>query len=509
MPFTVGQLIAYKQPVSAFDTDSVRDALKIMTTHKFSQLAVINKEHKVLGMITNESILRAIETFGSTINKMHVEDALDKMRVLDAMDEVKRTFREDDDLFYLLDDLKENNAVLIVDKEQKLISILTSYDTTEYFRVRAEDMMYAEEIETMLKEFINAYFSTPTGLDVQARDAAVTALFPNKSFDKLSQHNYIQLFLDQSRWLKYSSIFSFDHETVFNLLDDARKTRNAAAHFHPEEITAKQRERLKFCRDWLAHHATIVSSTFSGAVLEPDEQQNLDIQHAETPLSLVEESDVTDGSTPTEEDIFSEEDKRLNSRYGPLAIFLQKVPIDSERISLSFKEIEQIIGDELPASARLYRVWWSNNLKVNPQARQWWEAGWSVATVRMAEEVVVFTRVEGRKKAYIDFFSSLLGELASQQPFAMRSLSPNGESWVTIASLPTTGKKVAFLGFSFAHKKRFRADLYIDTGNELENKEIFNKLLVRRSSIEAELGTSLSWERLEGMPSRILCRDVL
>ncbi len=42
-------------------------------------------------------------------------------------------------------------------------------------------------------------------------------------------------------------------------------------------------------------------------------------------------------------------------------------------------------------------------------------------------------------------------------------------------------------------------DVNIDTGNELENKEIFNKLLVRKSTIEAELGTSLSWERLEGV----------
>jgi hypothetical protein len=81
----------------------------------------------------------------------------------------------------------------------------------------------------------------------------------------------------------------------------------------------------------------------------------------------------------------------------------------------------------------------------------------------------------------------------------MRSLSPDGESWVTIASLPTTSKKVAFLGFSFAHRKRFRVDLYIDTGNELENKEIFNKLLVHKASIETELGTFLSWERLEGV----------
>ncbi len=452
MPFTVGQLIANKKPVTVFDTDSVRHALHLMTSNRFSQLPVINREGKALGMITNESILRALDTFGAAIDKMLVGDVMDKMRVLDAMDEVRRMYYEDESIFYLIEDLKETNAVLIVDKEQYLIGIVTHYDTTEYFRERAEDMMYAEEIEALLKEFFNAYFTTPAGLDVQARDQAVATMYSNKSFDELTQHNYIRLLLDESRWLKYSSIFSFDRDTVLKLLNDAKDTRNDAAHFHTDEITSEQRMRLKLCRDWLARHTAIVSSTFTGVVLEPDEQQNRDIQRTETPPSLV-----------------------------------------------AFKEIEQIIGDELPASARLYRVWWSNNLKINPQARQWWEAGWRVSTIRMAEEVVVFTRVEGRKKAYIDFFSSLLEQLASYDAFPMRSLSPDGESWVSIASLPTNGKRVATLGFSFARRKRFRVELYIDTGDELENKEIFNKLLVHKGSIEDELGTSLSWERLEGV----------
>src|SRR5437870_7890919 len=146
MTYTVGQLIANKNPVTVFDTDTVRQALNLMTTNSFSQLPVINRERKALGIITCESILHALETFGVIFNHMQVEDALNRMRTLDAMDEVKRTFREDDDLFYLLDDLKESNVVLIVDKEQRLISLVTSYDTTEYFRIRSEDLMYAEEI---------------------------------------------------------------------------------------------------------------------------------------------------------------------------------------------------------------------------------------------------------------------------------------------------------------------------------------------------------------------------
>lgn len=494
MPYTVGQLIANKNPITVVDTDPVRKALDLMATNKFSQLPVVNKDGKALGIITSESILLGLETFGATFSQMQVEDALNRMRVLDAMDEVKRTFREDDDLFSLLDDLKESNVVLIVDREQKLISLVTSYDTTDYFRIRSEDLMYAEEIETMLKEYINAYFTTSAGLDEKTRDDAVTTMFPRKSFEDLSQYEYIRLLLDDSRWPKYSSIFSFDCETVFKILVDAKNTRNDYAHFHTEEITTEQRERLKFCRDWLARHTAIVSSTLTGVVAEPDEAQNLEIQQAETPPSLIEEPGAT---ALTTDDNLSEEDKRLNSRYAPLAIWLQKVPINEESISLSFKEIEQIIGDELPASARKHRAWWSNHLEFNPQARQWWIAGWRVSTVRMSEEIVVFARVEGRKKAYIDFFSSLLEQLASHKDFSVKTISPDGQNWITVASLPADGKKVGILAFSFARQKRFRVELYIDTGDELRNKQIFQRLFERKDIIEAEVGMPLSWERLD------------
>jgi hypothetical protein len=110
----------------------------------------------------------------------------------------------------------------------------------------------------------------------------------------------------------------------------------------------------------------------------------------------VEEA-VTTEDTPIEE-APSEEEIRLNNRYAPLAIWLQKVPIEDERVSLSFRYIGELIGGELPTSARLYRIWWSNILKINPLARQWWDAGWRISTVRIAEETVVFTRIEGRKK---------------------------------------------------------------------------------------------------------------
>ena len=193
-----------------------------------------------------------------------------------------------------------------------------------------------------------------------------------------------------------------------------------------------------------------------------------------------------------------------DSRYALLAIWLQQRPFNQEKELLSFEEIEEIIHDKLPPSARKHRAWWSNHLEYNPQARQWWDVGWRVLTVNMNQETVVFTRIEERKKVYIDFFSSLLAQLANKNPLLMRNPfpSPNGQNWISIAGLPKDGPRVASLGFSFARKKLFRVELDIDTGNELKNKSIFDGLSMQKDAIETELGESLSWERLNSVITR-------
>lgn len=41
------------------------------------------------------------------------------------------------------------------------------------------------------------------------------------------------------------------------------------------------------------------------------------------------------------------------------------------------------------------------------------------------------------------------------------------------------------------------AELYIDRGNSVENKAIFDQLYARRSEIELAFGGALTWERLD------------
>ena len=60
----------------------------------------------------------------------------------------------------------------------------------------------------------------------------------------------------------------------------------------------------------------------------------------------------------------------------------------------TFREIESIIGFELPASARLHRPWWANqgSGSGHSQALAWTVAGWETADVDMDAETLSLRR---------------------------------------------------------------------------------------------------------------------
>jgi hypothetical protein len=60
-------------------------------------------------------------------------------------------------------------------------------------------------------------------------------------------------------------------------------------------------------------------------------------------------------------------------------------------LTLSFAEIERIIGRALPPSARRHRAWWANSPS-HPVARQWLAAGWRADAVNIGEEWIRLTR---------------------------------------------------------------------------------------------------------------------
>lgn len=77
------------------------------------------------------------------------------------------------------------------------------------------------------------------------------------------------------------------------------------------------------------------------------------------------------------------------AKYDALAARLDGVPIDDRSLTLTFSEVDRIVGG-LPPTAHTLRQWWANDSKV--QARAWRSAGWHVDTVDLNRQVVRFAR---------------------------------------------------------------------------------------------------------------------
>lgn len=81
---------------------------------------------------------------------------------------------------------------------------------------------------------------------------------------------------------------------------------------------------------------------------------------------------------------------REGSKYQALLEFLRGS--NQSEVTLSFAEIEALINDRLPKSAKEQRAWWSNRTKGALQAEAWMEAGYRVEDVEPIEQKVTFRK---------------------------------------------------------------------------------------------------------------------
>ena len=84
------------------------------------------------------------------------------------------------------------------------------------------------------------------------------------------------------------------------------------------------------------------------------------------------------------------DDMREGSKYQPLLDYLHEC--DRSEVTFTFAEIEILINNQLPASARNKRAWWSNRTKGALQASAWMEAGYRVEDVDLDEQRVTFRK---------------------------------------------------------------------------------------------------------------------
>ncbi len=82
---------------------------------------------------------------------------------------------------------------------------------------------------------------------------------------------------------------------------------------------------------------------------------------------------------------------KQSSKYWPLFDHLQQS--EANEATLSFAEIEALMGVGLPSSARSRRGWWSNRSSGSLQAAAWMEVGYHVDGLDLEQERVTFRKL--------------------------------------------------------------------------------------------------------------------
>ncbi len=82
--------------------------------------------------------------------------------------------------------------------------------------------------------------------------------------------------------------------------------------------------------------------------------------------------------------------------------------------------------------------------------------------------------------------------IAKEMQTRHANIKPSEDSWIAASS--------GFRGLSFNYvisQEVGRSELYIDRGDQMQNKQIFDALYEKKESIEAAFGGQLTWERLD------------
>ena len=81
------------------------------------------------------------------------------------------------------------------------------------------------------------------------------------------------------------------------------------------------------------------------------------------------------------------------SKYSPLGEFLEVWP--AREVTLTFEEVEEILGFDLPSSARSGKGFWVNTVNdfVPPSGPGWVSVGWRVTRHGVEDGAVKFEKV--------------------------------------------------------------------------------------------------------------------
>lgn len=222
--------------------DSLLDAVEVMFEEDYTQLG-IERDGEVIGMVSYRSIARVLKI----MRKMDVEKNLPGRPVTIAIEDLEPVVRPDDELVSLFELLDEDPYVLVEDRMDDSLEILTNYDLLHFIRDSSEPFLLIEEIERSIRNMFQETF--PANLEDELikafRDMEMTE--PETVTD--CSFGHYPIFISKN-WTDFDEYFEENRDFVTRLLEEVGDIRNQLFHFRTEENSEVDQEFLKFAHGY-------------------------------------------------------------------------------------------------------------------------------------------------------------------------------------------------------------------------------------------------------------------
>lgn len=260
MPLPITQILeGRRKPTCIRYDEKVRQALQVMLANAYNQMPVIDDNGQLKGMISFRTMMRTYYHTGGKV------DLLD-LRVSDCQ-EPAPTLTPQDDFLDALNLLRDRQTYGIVIVENNVpVGILTHSDMTAFFRATSELQILVENIELILREYIETAFPDET-----SRNQAIIVSLgtdrqdptrPARSYEHLGFFDELKLMTDVDNWDKFQGVLE-PKELFFNLMSQVRVTRNQLAHFRGRP-DAVQYDGVRTAMDWLETRQKLVTPEVAG-----------------------------------------------------------------------------------------------------------------------------------------------------------------------------------------------------------------------------------------------------
>ncbi|WP_288432626.1 hypothetical protein [uncultured Deinococcus sp.] len=117
----------------------------------------------------------------------------------------------------------------------------------------------------------------------------------------------------------------------------------------------------------------------------------------------------------------------ISESYRSLARYLDGR--HEQSLVLSLEDIEEILGNPLPASASKHNAWWSNT-DTHSQAKAWLKVGWKTRHVDLKSRNVVFYRIAVAKRSDPDMFHKPEPRQMTILSATQTKVTPNGNRYL-------------------------------------------------------------------------------